>query len=173
MTKIKEYRGVPSIYVWIAGFVAVAYGYFMPKPEHDWESMAILILLVLAGFVFMIVVHELLHGVLFKAYTGKVKFGFLPKKFAFYATSPNSIITKEHFIQICLFPQILIFPCLLIAWIFPTQLISYIAITIFVFNLLGGVSDWWVALTLAHYKDNVLIEDTMSGMTVYEPVDNT
>jgi Protein of unknown function (DUF3267). len=167
---IKKYKGVPSIYIVLAVIVALAYGWFMPQPATNIKGLWILFLNVFVGFIVMVVVHELLHGILFKIYTGKVKFGFLPKKIAFYATSPNSFITKEHFIQICLLPQILVFPCLLVAWISTTPMVEYIAITIFVFNFLGGISDWWVAFTLARYKENILVEDTMSGMTVYQNI---
>jgi|GEM_PF-5374537 len=165
---IKEYKGVPAIYIVIVMIIAIAYGWFMPKPITDLRSFWTLSLIVVIGFIAMIIVHELLHGILFKIFTGKVTFGFLPKKLAFYASSPQSIITKEHFIAICLFPQILAIPCFIVALVNKNPLIIYTVLTIFVFNLLGGVSDWWVAFTLAHYKQDIMVEDTKYGMPVYE-----
>ncbi len=165
---IKRYKGVPVIYIVLATLIASVYGWFIPKPITHLSGLWMLTLVLFVGFIAMVIAHELLHGILFKIYTGKVTFGFLPKKLAFYASSPQSILTREHFILICLFPQLLALPCFLIAQVSHTPLIVYTVTTLLVLNFLGGVSDWWVALTLAHYREKIMVEDTLEGMIVYK-----
>jgi hypothetical protein len=167
MTKIAEYKNVPARYIWVAGLLALVYSLTMVKPEHGIRTLTILVPSVLVGGIIMIVAHELLHGVLFKLYTGRVIFGFLPRRLAFYASSPGAIISRNWFVLICLIPQILAVPCFLVAYISSNPLIVYIAVTIFVFNLLCGVSDWWIAFRVAHYSSDILVKDTLDGVTIY------
>lgn len=169
MEKITEYKSVPKIYILLASIVACIIAWFLPIPILNpfWLISA----WVLSVFIVMVVAHEYLHGILFQKFTGRVVYGFLPKKLAFYASSPNSVITRNRFILIALFPQLLTVLSLIIMWIMSAnQLVFYLATMFMVCNLLGGVSDLWVVSKLFRYPNDILCEDTKTGLILYKPV---
>jgi len=170
MEKIKEYRGVPLKYIVIALVLCLAFSFvYRPPVMSDWSSLWGFCLYLLGAIVAMTIVHELLHGVWFKIFTGHVAFGFILKKFVFYASAPYEKISRNKFILVALFPQVLAIPCLIITLLTHNPTVHYMAVIVFVCNLLGGVSDIWAAFTLAHYNKRVMAEDTKTGMIIYQP----
>jgi Putative zincin peptidase len=164
MEKIKEYSAVPKKYIVLAGIFALAISWIIPVPIISlWK----LFLLLIGTVIVLTVVHELLHGIFFKLFTGRVIYGFILKKFVFYASSPNQKISGNKFIVTALAPQLLAIPMFLIMGLVHNPIIDYFTL-IFVFaNLIGGTSDIWVAMTLAHYKEKVWAEDTKTGLIIY------
>lgn len=168
MKKIKEIAGVPKKYVLISSIFAMVWAWFIPVLQD--VSLGKLLLILLGTLIATIIAHEALHGIWFKIFTGKVVFGVLLKKFVFYASSPDSKIKRNQFILICLFPQILAIPLFLIMRLNNSPLVSYMASVSMLFNLCGGVSDWWASFTLARYPENVFIEDTKAGAVIWQKI---
>jgi len=178
MVKIAEYSVVPKKYLWIASIVSSALGFYVSMAYYatidlTYQAIWRTIIITLAVMVATTIIHELMHGIWFKIFTGHVTYGFNIKQFVAYASAPNEKVSRDKFILIALFPQLLAIPCLIIATILSSPLVIFIAMTTLVINLVGGTSDWWVAFTLArNYSKNVLIEDTITGISVYKPIDN-
>jgi hypothetical protein len=175
MEKIKEYGGVPKKYIWIVSIIgcllsfilATSYYWYIGATIKDiWVSTALTLGLIIA----IVPVHEFLHGMWFKIFTGHVTYGFILKKFVFYASAPQEKLSRNHFILVALFPQVIAIPCFIVWYLSRNPLVDYLVIVVFFMNSLGGVSDIWAALTLSRYDKKVLVEDTKTGMAVYQKV---
>ena len=173
MEKIKEYAGVPKKYILIVSVVSLVFAFvYHPLVMSSWSGLLVFCLYLLGALAVMTVVHELLHGVWFKAFTGLVKYGVVIKwkviPFAFYTSAPKMKIQRNHFILIALFPQVLTVVSMLVALLNPEPFIRYLGLVVMVMNALGGVSDLWAAATLSHYGKEVFVEDIKTGMIVYK-----
>lgn len=169
MEKIKEYAGVPKKYILIVSVVSLVFAFvYHPLVMSSWSGLLVFCLYLLGALAVMTVVHELLHGVWFKAFTGHVTFGFILKKFVFYASAPREKLTRNQFILVALFPQVIAVPCLLVAMLNHNPMVNYLAVVVLFMNLAGGTSDIWAAITIARYKKEAMVEDTKTGMVVYQ-----
>ena len=134
-----------------------------------WDLFMKYSVLILVAVLVIVPLHEALHGILFKLWTGKVRFGFvITLAFpAFYSTS-ESEISRNRFIAIALIPQILTIIALLCA---ELSSLSEFGIACCVacasFNLSGGCSDFIVAGKLLTLPSSVRVKDDKIGITIY------
>jgi hypothetical protein len=171
MIKIKEYKGVPSILIIIAMLIAFTFAWFYPIPING-ITLGMFCLTMILALIGMTIIHELLHGIWFKIFAGRVKFGVIMKfkviLYAFYASAPQAKFSRDHFMLIAIFPQVLNIICILVALLNHNLFVDYVAVVVFVMNLLGGVSDLWTVARLSRYDKKVLVEDTKTGMIIYK-----
>ena len=156
MEKIKEYAGVPKKYILIVSVVSLVFAFvYHPLVMSSWSGLLVFCLYLLGALAVMTVVHELLHGVWFKAFTGHV---------------PREKLTRNQFILVALFPQVIAVPCLLVAMLNHNPMVNYLAVVVLFMNLAGGTSDIWAAITIARYRKEAMVEDTKTGMVIYQKV---
>lgn len=135
--------------------------------SFNWRETSFMVyLFVLMIFFFLIILHELIHGLFFKVFNkeAKVRFGF--KNGFAYATSPDSFYTKGQFIWICLAPFILISSALIIL-----VALDFIPILFFIpvasMHAASCVGDFYWVLILVLKPKTIRVQDTESGMSVY------
>jgi hypothetical protein len=165
--KIAEYKGVPKLYIILASIIGILVILIIKVPDIN--------TFVILGIAFielsiMTLFHELLHGLWFKKFTGKVVYGCILKKMVFYASSPNSQIERNKFILIGLFPQLLTLIGVAMIYVSSNDILIYMGSILAISNLMGGISDLWVVCVLSHYSTNTLVEDTKTGFILYEPI---
>jgi len=120
-----------------------------------------------------IAMHEGLHGIFFKKFTGKVRFGFKLKTGigpVFYATSEGSKVSKHQFWAIALAPQI--GSAVLIALLFAinaSESVRWFLFCMVVINFLGGAMDMYMVFWLRRFPKNALVEDTKEGAVIWQP----
>ena len=124
-------------------------------------------LLVLLGVIFaMVTLHEAIHGIFFKLFTGgRVKFAF--RGAYAYAAAPGWFIGKTSYLLISIAPLVLIslvgVAALLIVpvnWILPIMLLV-------VMNASGAVGDVYVFFLLVSMSGDILVQDFGERMEVY------
>jgi len=138
--------------------------------EFSWVR----IIIYLASMVLVIPLHELLHGIMFKIYTGKMTFGVkLKTKFGpvFYASSIGSLLTINQYRLVALTPQaltlvIIIFISLMKGIIPDAAIIMLYSIACL--NVLGGCLDIYLVFRFSKYDKNYLVEDTKDGCKIYK-----
>lgn len=125
------------------------------------------------GFALLCIpLHELAHGIAFKIYTGKVKFGIKWRTkmgVCAYATSPNSVLTKKQMIITGLAPQIMTVIIMAILY-FVNGVNSWLPYSLLVFatmNFGGGSADMYCAWLLLREKGQIFVKDTVTGMQIY------
>jgi hypothetical protein len=126
------------------------------------------IILFLGCVVATIPLHEGMHGLFFKLYGGKVKFGAklkTPFGPVFWATS-EKMFPRRQFQMISLAPQILT----VVLWAVLASGVSPIVqmglIIVAVGNLLGGAFDIYLAVLLRRYPSSVMVRDVQDGLEV-------
>ena len=127
------------------------------------------VFLFLGCVVATIPLHEGMHGLFFRLYGGKVKFGAklrTPFGPVFWATS-EKMFPRRQFQMISLAPQLL-----------TVALSSFIAlgglppivqmglIIVAVGNLVGGAFDIYLAVLLRRYPSSVMVRDIQDGLEV-------
>lgn len=127
-------------------------------------------ILTIPAIVVVVPLHEALHGLLFKLWTGKVKFGFvMASSFpAFYATSEGSRLPRNKFIALCLIPQTITLVCMLLAAFGDfSNFLTGSLLACASFNLAGGFSDIYIAGALLTSSSKVVVEDLLTGVVIY------
>jgi hypothetical protein len=131
-------------------------------------SLMLFLIIILGVTLVMVVVHEAVHGVFFKAFTGgKIKYGF--KGMYAYAAAPDWYISKMPYMVISLAPLVIITVlCLAALLIVPSGwfLPIFLLLTM---NGSGAAGDIYVFLWLLGQRGNVLIQDFGDHMKVFAP----
>jgi hypothetical protein len=124
-------------------------------------------LLVLLGVIFaMVILHEAIHGLFFRLFTGgKVKFAF--KGAYAYAAAPDWYVNKPPYLLISLAPLVLITVLGLISLLFaPASWISPLMLLI-TLNASGAIGDLYVFFLLLRMPGDVLVRDFGEQMEIY------
>ena len=125
---------------------------------HKW-------LILCAGIVFYVLLHELVHGVVMKYYSGvKPKYGFT----GLYAyAGSTAYFNKRSYIIIALAPIVVWGIVLLVLWIILPGNWGTIAYIIQIINISGAAGDLYVSLKFRKLPQDILINDTGIEMTIY------
>jgi hypothetical protein len=127
------------------------------------------ILLFMGCVVATIPLHEGMHGLFFRLYGGKVKFGaklWSPLGPVFWATS-KKMFPRRQFQMIGLAPQLLsvALSAVIIFGGFP-PIVQMGLIIVVAGNLLGGAFDIYLAILLRRYPSSVMVRDIQDGLEV-------
>jgi len=165
--KIAEYRIPRSklcLYALIAGIVIGLFNSFVPLIDFTLNIQLFLLLAVaLATVIFL---HEGIHGVVAVLLGHRPLFGFKPP--LVYVTFTEKI-PQVRFILIALAPLVILdglFAILFVSGIFKT--FSFLSLII---NTLGATGDVWILTKLLPQKRGTLIQDTKTGIEVWEAGD--
>lgn len=128
-------------------------------------GLAIAVLIIIALFIGIIIVHEGIHGLFFKIFqpSAKVKFGF--KAGMAYATSPGYVYSRIQFLIVILMPFIIITTIMAIMMFsLPNPAYKYyIAI-----HTGACAGDFYYAYLILKHKHLKYALDTEVGMSLYE-----
>jgi len=132
----------------------------------DWVR-PVLYVLVCFGTV---VAHELVHGVFFRIFGGRPRYGAGTKYFLpyFYATSPGDAFSVRQMIIIGLAPLLTLSTLSLLGALVAPALVGYFAV-VFIGNTAGAVGDLWMTSRLIAFlkvKDATVV-DLVDGMAVH------
>ena len=119
------------------------------------------------GAILYMVLHELVHGIFMKAYSGvKPKYGFT----GMYAYAGSSAyFNKKCYIIIALAPIVVWGIVLAVLQIFLPGSWSLISYIIQIMNISGAAGDIYVTAKMLKCSNDILVNDTGTDMTVYEP----
>ncbi len=125
-------------------------------------------LVILIVTLVMITVHEAIHGIFFREFTGgRVKFAF--KGAYAYAAAPDWYLSKKPYMVVSLAPLVLmtVGGVLALLWV-PVNWVVPI-ILLLAMNASGAVGDIYVFLLLTRMADDVFIQDFGEKMQIYAP----
>ncbi len=121
----------------------------------------------LGGMLVYIVIHELMHGIFIRVFTGKpAKYGFT----GLYAfAGSNFYFGKWQYLVIALSPVVILG---LLIWILNILVpISWfwVVFVIQITNLSGAAGDFYVTVRFVRLPKDILVRDVGVAMTVYAP----
>lgn len=162
---------IASIWIFAIGcflMITVLNAFILYPPTSTWFALGLLV----PCLVVVTVVHEGLHGIAFKKFTGKVRFGggwSGSLGLVFYATSPGGKLTRTKMLITALIPQLLTIVCLLLFLFFRIAdgNVAYILLVIAGLNLGGGSADIWLVFQMCRFPSGYIYEDTMTGTAIY------
>ena len=111
-----------------------------------------------------IIVHELIHGMTFKLFDYKVKYGVI-MPFAAYAMADKQFMRRRDYFIVGLAPLFVINTVSLLIFFLRIPLLSDIAYVAIVFNTAGAVGDIWLASKIFSSPKGTLYYD-------YSPSEN-
>lgn len=120
----------------------------------------------LLGYVIVLPLHELIHGLVFLLWGGRPHFGAkLP--LALYCGARLQLFSRNQYLAVGLAPLVVLTLVFLIITLLAPSLAFY---TLFasIGNLSGAAGDIWVAARLLRLPSTVLIEDTEAGYRAWE-----
>lgn len=127
-------------------------GYPTDNPLFNFYIMVALTMILIC------IIHELVHGITFKLFGGKVKYGF--KIIYAYTQEVSSMpIDRSKFLIILLSPVVIIS-------IASTLLPHWLAGLVYFFNLIGSIVDIYMAFVLCRYNRDSKIIDREYGFDV-------
>ncbi|MFA5542268.1 MAG: DUF3267 domain-containing protein [Bacilli bacterium] len=146
---------------------------FKPYDISSLDTFFTFLIIILPSMFMYIVLHELIHGLVYKLYTKqKLTFGFT--LFVAFCGVPNIYIKKKAALVAVLAPfvffSIILIPVILIV---PANLFYLISLFIFCLHFSGCVGDFFVAYILIKSKGEVIINDTGPKQTFYILNENT
>lgn len=125
-------------------------------------------LVMLFGMVLYIILHEIVHGIFMKKYSGiKPSYGFT---FLYAYAGSTAYFNKKNYITIALAPVVIWGVVLLVLNIIVPTSWFYVVYIIQVANISGAVGDIYVTCKFHKLSDDILINDTGVAMTVWEPI---
>ncbi|GCE05985.1 DUF3267 domain-containing protein [Dictyobacter aurantiacus] len=124
------------------------------------------IILNVVGYLLILCVHELIHGVVFAFWGGRPHFGArLP--LALYCGASQQLFRRDHYLAVGLAPLIFLTLLGIIVTIFYPGPASYLLFA-FAGNFSGAAGDVVVARRVARLPKPTLIEDTEVGYTAWK-----
>lgn len=117
-----------------------------------------------------VVVHELVHGLVFGWYGYQVSYGAMPHIGAFYATPFHQFVAREHVFPVALAPLVIIslvgMPLLAV----PSPLAAFFVFQLLVINAVGASGDLYIVLVLLRKPRGTLLYDSdIRHSYVFEP----
>lgn len=119
----------------------------------------------LAGVVVYMILHELVHGIVMKAFGAeKIKYGFT----GLYAfAGSDTYFSKAPYLMIALAPVIVWGAVLAVVNIFVPSDWFWVVYFIQISNISGAAGDMYVTFKFISLPDDILVRDTGTAMTVY------
>jgi hypothetical protein len=133
-------------------------------PFSVW-SVVFWIIINVIGYIVILPIHELIHGICFILWGGKPHFGArLP--LAIYCGAREQLFRRNHYLVVGLAPLIVLTLLGIVVTLLQPGIASYLLLA-FIGNFSGAAGDIMVAQRIAHLPSNILLEDTETGYTAW------
>lgn len=128
-----------------------------------WGTLALTIL----GFLVMLSVHELVHGLAFQAFGATPRYGFSLQKGVAYASAKGYYLTRDAYIIVGLAP-LFVLTAAFVALMIPFDGgLRELLIVIGAGNIGGCVGDIWFWLSCRRHPPTLLVRDYGDGAELY------
>jgi hypothetical protein len=117
-----------------------------------------------------VVVHELVHGVVFGRYGYEVSYGAMPQIGAFYATPFHQFVARDHVVPVALAPLVVISLVGLPLLAVPVPIVAFFVFQLLVINATGASGDLYIVAVLSRKPAGTLLYDSdLRHSYVFEP----
>lgn len=125
------------------------------------------IIMMFAGIVIYMVLHEVIHGVFMKAFSGvKPRYGFT----GLYAyAGSEALFCRKHYLVIAFAPVVILGFMLAVLTIAFYETAFWYFYIIQIVNISGAAGDFYVGTLIARAKNDILVRDAGTDMSFYSP----
>jgi Putative zincin peptidase len=143
-----------------------------PFPGGVWGSITTFsvwgVIPLIISILFMLIFHELIHGLFFWVFTHERPKFALKSGYAF-AAAPEWYLPKYQYMLVGLSPLVLIsILCILIAVFMPVQIVPYVLL-IATFNAAGALGDMIVVAWVCSLPNAILMKDQGDNFSSFAP----
>jgi hypothetical protein len=125
---------------------------------------------VLVAILLTLVLHELTHGLVMRAFGARPRYGILWKQMMFYATSPGFAYCRNNYVGIALAPFVFIGILVVLGmWLFQGTLWVALLGICGIVNASGAIGDMWITMVVLRYAATALVVDERDGIRVFLP----
>ena len=151
----------------LAGFLLVPQARLLDYSEEAIPLTLLRLAVLLVGMVAYILLHELVHGVCMKAYSGvSAHYGFT----GLYAyAGSRAYFNRKSYIVIALAPVVIWGVVLAVASILVPLAWFWVVYIIQILNISGAAGDLYVTWKMFRLPAGILIQDSGTAMMVYAP----
>ncbi len=125
---------------------------------------------ILLTILLTIPLHELVHGICMRVFGAHPRFGFLPRMFMFYATSPGYAFPRNQYLAVALAPLVILslLAGLGIVLLAGHSILLLIAVGALI-NGSGAIGDLWMSVIVLRYPVPAYVIDERDGMRIFLP----
>ncbi len=158
--------GLTAISLAVAIILAAIANFFIPITTfYDVAGVGQLVfalVIVVAEMVVYYVLHEYLHSVISKKYTGKRSRIVMEKSFSYSVI--KGYYSVNSYLYICFFPIVILGIVLLVLSIVLPEKLFWYVFFVQIINIAGATGDCYVAIRLLKVKKELVVED--NGLVV-------
>lgn len=149
----------------------IALGFVLCPPFSEFRfgiHTVLGIITMLAGIILYMVLHEVIHGVFMKAFSGiKPRYGYT----GLYAyAGSDALFCRKHYIIIAFAPVVILgFVLGVLTAAFYETAFWYLYI-IQIVNISGAAGDFYVGTLIARAKNDIMVRDAGTDMSFYSPI---
>ncbi len=132
---------------------------------HGFSMYLLRFAVLILGSILYIILHELIHGIFMKGFSGKKpNYGFT----GLYAYAGSNVyFSRKPYIIIALAPVVILGTVLFILNVLLPVEWFYVIYFIQITNLSGAAGDIYITIRFSRLPEDILIQDTGVSMTVY------
>jgi hypothetical protein len=146
-------------------FTSLVFLFGHPPAEGDIDLLPLV-----PGVIFLVLVHELTHGIAMRVYGAQPRYGFLWKGLMFYATAPGHAFRRNQYLVVALAPlvSLSLLACCAIRLLAGSDF--YTAAIVAILAAVNGSSstgDLWISTIMLRYPPQAYVVDERDGMRVF------
>jgi hypothetical protein len=151
----------------LLGFSLFASG--LPPGLPDPLSGISPVITIIVLFVLMLALHEALHGLTFRLFGARPRYGLNLRKSVAFASAADDYVARDAYIVVALVPLVVITLLALVLMLAAggttRDVIGFVA----ALNVGGSVGDLWFVTVCRRYPRNLLVRDFGEGAALYAP----
>jgi hypothetical protein len=152
-----------SVYVLVTGKDISSSGRFSLAVT----SVLLAIFELIVGCGLTIVFHELIHGLAYRLFGEKARYGYgISGILPYFSCTSGGRFRRNEYIAVLIAPLTAISAIgIAIMGLFPG--VAWLALALLILNAIGTTADLWLAFTLLRYPPDALLSDDAKGTVVY------
>ena len=164
---VLQVLSIPLFVVFGLIFLNIAIG-LGKLPSHVQIGLTEMILL-FAGILLTLVLHELTHGVVMQMFGAKPRYGVLWKQAMFYATTPGYAYRRNDYLLVTLAPLFILSILVILGMWLAQGNAFWVALLAIcgAINAIGAIGDLWIAIIVLRYSPTAYVMDERDGVRVF------
>ena len=149
----------------------IALGFVLCPPFSEFRfgiHTVLGIITMLVGTILYMILHEVIHGVFMKAFSGvKPHYGFT----GLYAyAGSDALFCRRHYLVIAFAPVVILGFVLAVLTIAFYETAFWYFYIIQIVNISGAAGDFYVGTLIARSKNDIMVRDAGTDMSFYSPL---
>jgi hypothetical protein len=135
-----------------------------PRPDE-----ASLVLFTLAAVVVMLALHEGCHGLGFRAFGARPRYGVRWRSLVLFASAEGYYLSRDAYLVVALLPLVALTAATLLLMMLTSGEVRTVVMLAGAANIGGSVGDLWFVLVCRRFPPALLVHDVGEGAALFMP----